>query len=99
MRIEHVDHFRCPRTGQTLKLADAKFDGAELVSGRLTAPDGASYAIENGIPNFVNSAQLTELEANTQSEYDRVADGIYDVAVDWQFDALYEDEDAVRELM
>jgi ubiquinone/menaquinone biosynthesis C-methylase UbiE len=49
------------------------------------------------VPNFVDRARLTAVEADIQAEYDRVADGIYDVAVDWQFAALYEDEDAVRE--
>src|SRR5262249_27391506 len=35
----------------------------------------------------------------TKSEYDRVAGHIYDAALDWQFAALREDEERVRELM
>jgi len=66
---------------------------------RWVSSEGLVYPIENGIPNFVDPALLTKIEADTKAEYERVADEIYDVAVDWQFAALYEDEDAVRESM
>ena len=42
---------------------------------------------------------LSPIEQQTQAEYDRVAERIYDTAVDWQFAAFLEDEDAVREGM
>jgi SAM-dependent methyltransferase len=69
-------------------------DGAALIS-----PAGARYAIDRGIPDFTYPASLSQIEAEAKAEYDRVADDIYDVAVDWQFRAFLEDENAVRESM
>lgn len=99
MLIDRVADFRCPRTGAGLQLADSVLRGREVVSGKLLAPDGTVYPIEQGIPHLVDASQLTPDHRNTQAEYDRVADEIYDVAVEWQFAAMYEDEDAVRESM
>ena len=99
MRPERVADFRCPRSGSPLRLVDGVVRSGAVVSGTLVSAQGAAYPVEDGIPNFVDPALLTEIEADTKAEYDRVADEIYDVAVDWQFAALYEDEDAVRESM
>jgi ubiquinone/menaquinone biosynthesis C-methylase UbiE len=99
MLMERVSDFRCPRTGAALKLIDPVRRGEEIISGSLVSPEGDVYPIENGVPNFVDPALLTAIEAQTKSEYDRVAEEIYDIAVDWQFAAMYEDENAVRESM
>lgn len=68
-------------------------------AGELVATGGGRYAIEEGIPNFLISADLTQIEAKTKAEYDAVADSIYDIAVDWQFAAFREDENSIRESM
>jgi ubiquinone/menaquinone biosynthesis C-methylase UbiE len=99
MRIETLRHLRCPRSRSELRLVDSVAEGQEIVSGTLASADGAHYVIERGVPNFVDDAALTPVEAHTRQEYDRVAGGIYDTAVDWQFAALYEDENVVRESM
>jgi ubiquinone/menaquinone biosynthesis C-methylase UbiE len=99
MRIERVSEFRCPRSGSHLQLVEPVLRGSEVVSGKLVSPEGMSYPIEDGVPNFVDPALLTAIEAHTKAEYDRVAEEIYDVAVDWQFASMYEDENAVRESM
>jgi ubiquinone/menaquinone biosynthesis C-methylase UbiE len=83
--------YACPAAHAPLALSA---DGAALVS-----PEGRRYRVAGGIANFLDEAALTEIEAATKVEYDRVADGIYDVAVDWQFAAFHEDESAVRERM
>ncbi|HXA16314.1 MAG TPA: methyltransferase domain-containing protein [Thermoanaerobaculia bacterium] len=82
-----------------LRLIDPVLRGDEIVSGRMVSAEGDAYSIENGIPNFVDPALLTALEAQTKDEYDRVAAEIYDIAVNWQFAAMNEDENAVRESM
>jgi ubiquinone/menaquinone biosynthesis C-methylase UbiE len=97
MLSERVADFRCPRSGSALRLVDPVLRDGVIVSGKLVSPEGVIYPIEDGVPNFVDPALLTAVEAQTKAEYDRVADEIYDVAVDWQFAAMYEDEDAVRE--
>ena len=99
MLAARIVDFRCPRSASPLQLVDAVVEGGEIVSGKLVSAQGFVYPIEDGAPNFVDAALLSAIEASTQVEYDRVADGIYDTALDWQFAALYQDEDQVREAM
>jgi ubiquinone/menaquinone biosynthesis C-methylase UbiE len=99
MRTERVSDFRAPSSHSTLRLVNAVEQGGEVVSGTLVSDSGEGYPIENGVPNFLEPARLSAVEARTKSEYDFVANEIYDVAMDWQFAALYENEDDVRESM
>jgi ubiquinone/menaquinone biosynthesis C-methylase UbiE len=99
MRVELVSELRCPYSRQPLRLVDAVIADGCVMAGILVSPEHREYRIEDGVPNFVDPARLSHVEARTKSEYDRVAEQIYDVAVDWQFAAMYEDENAVRELM
>jgi ubiquinone/menaquinone biosynthesis C-methylase UbiE len=89
MKLYDVQHYRAPQTGMPLRL-----DGDHLVSS-----DGSRFAIENGVPNLLWPPELAEIEKKTRDEYDRVAEKIYDAALNWQFAAIYEDEEKVRELM
>ncbi len=99
MLLKYLQNYHCPRTGAPLTLAEETVRDGDVVSGKLLAADGHFYVIEYGVPNFLEVATLTSIEAKTKAEYDNVADAIYDVAVDWQFAAMYEDENAVRESM
>jgi ubiquinone/menaquinone biosynthesis C-methylase UbiE len=99
MRVELVSELRCPFSRQPLRLVDPILEEGLVVWGTLVSPEHRAYSIENGVPNFVDPATLSDLEARTKAEYDRVAEQIYDVAVDWQFAAMLEDENAVRESM
>jgi ubiquinone/menaquinone biosynthesis C-methylase UbiE len=99
MRLERVGDFRSPSSLLELRLVDSVVRDGEVVVGALVSADGHRYPIENGIPDFLDPAFLSAGEVRTKAEYDLVADEIYDVAVDWQFAALYENEDEVRESM
>jgi ubiquinone/menaquinone biosynthesis C-methylase UbiE len=99
MRLERLRELRCPYSHSPLRLVDAVLQDDRAISGTLVSPENRVYPIESGIPRFVDPARLSEIEARTKNEYDRVADEIYDAAVDWQFAAMYEDEQAVRESM
>lgn len=99
MRVTDITQFRCPKTGSCLKLEDARIEGGHVLSGMLVSAEGIGYAVSAGIPNFVDEALLTVSEAGARTEYDGVATDIYDIAVDWQFASMYEDEDAVRNSM
>jgi len=99
MRADRVASFRCPKHGSALRLSGVVGADAEISAGSLVSPEGCVYPIEQGVPNFLDAGRLTQIEASTMVEYDRVADGIYDVAVDWQFASMYEDENEVRESM
>ena len=89
MNPASVQYYRSPETRSPLKLDD----------GHLVSAEGRRFAIENDVPNLIWPPELSAIEAKTKREYDRVAEQIYDAALDWQIAALYEDEDKVRELM
>jgi ubiquinone/menaquinone biosynthesis C-methylase UbiE len=89
MNPADIHHYRAPGTHSPLKI-----EGDELVSA-----EGRRFPIEQGVPNLLWPPELSAVEAQTKREYDQVADQIYDAAVDWQFAALYEDENKVRERM
>jgi ubiquinone/menaquinone biosynthesis C-methylase UbiE len=80
-------------------LEQAVFVGNEVQAGELVSAAGYRYPVKDGIPNLTYVASLTKIEADTRAEYDRVAEEIYDRAVDWQFAAFLEDENKVRETM
>jgi ubiquinone/menaquinone biosynthesis C-methylase UbiE len=84
-----IQYYRSPETRSPLSV-----DGGDLVSA-----EGRRFAIENGVPNLLWPPELSAIEAKTQREYDRVAEQLYDAALDWQFAALHEDEETVRETM
>src|SRR5258706_10390193 len=60
---------------------------------------GRRYPIASGVPNLVDLDGLSAVQARTRAEYDRLADEIYDAAIDWQFAAFHEDEVALRDGM
>jgi ubiquinone/menaquinone biosynthesis C-methylase UbiE len=84
-----VQHYRAPQSHAPLRLEQ----------DCLVSTDGRRFSIENGVPNLLWPPELSDIEARTKNEYDRVAERIYDAALNWQFAALHEDEETVRELM
>jgi ubiquinone/menaquinone biosynthesis C-methylase UbiE len=89
MNSSEAELYRAPATHAALTL-----DGDCLVSA-----DGQRFQVEDGVPNFLWPPELGDRESKTKAEYDRVAEQIYDAALNWQFAAIYEDEENVRELM
>lgn len=98
MKNSSVSHYRCPIEGSELHTENSLSTGL-LDEGVLTSASGRHYPIINGIPYLLDSETLSSIEQQTKNEYDRVAEEIYDVAVDWQFAAFHEDEDIIRESM
>jgi ubiquinone/menaquinone biosynthesis C-methylase UbiE len=84
-----VEFYRSPETLSPLRL-----DGNDLLSA-----EGHRFFAVGDVPNLLWPPDLSTTEAKTKSEYDRVAERIYDTALNWQFAALREDEETVRELM
>lgn len=97
MRRDLLDVYRCPVTRTALRAEPDAQD--EIDSGALVSAGGQRYAVNDGVPNFVPASDLTQVERDTQIEYDASAEQKYDVAVDWLFKSFYEDEDKVREAM
>ena len=98
MKKALTDFYLCPFTKSKLTLKDAVFEGESVASGTLLGKE-TSYAIHDGIPTFIRKEQLSNLEIDTQREYDLVADEFYDAALDWLFASFYESEENVREQM
>lgn len=99
MLLSSLSNYRCPADHSPLELRDAEGDARDVVAGTLVSAAGRRYPIARGIPNLIFPETLGALEAGTKEEYDRVAERIYDAALDWQFAALYENEETVRETM
>lgn len=100
MKLSSVKHYRCPVHLGPLALIDEQMDqSGEVSSGMLIGPQGDRYPILEGVPQLLRADTLRPVEAATMAEYDRVADDIYDRALDWQFAAFFEDEETVRGTM
>ena len=98
MKISSISHYRCPVDKSVLHIEGSS--SSNLVEeGDLISVSGQRYSIVHGVPYLMDSEALSGIEQQTKNEYDRVADGIYDVAVDWQFAAFREDENNIRESM
>jgi len=98
LKVSSIEFYRCPADGSSLTLS-AQAHAGEVKSGILVATGGRRYLIEDGVPNFLYPETLSSIEEQIKAEYDRVAETIYDAAVDWQFAAFLEDENQVRERM
>lgn len=96
MQRDFLNVYVCPVSHARLTAAS---DSAELTEGELVSQAGLRYPVRCGIPVFVPAEMLSEMERETQAEYDASAEEKYDAAVDWQFRSFYENEDEVRERM
>lgn len=94
-----VDIFKCPLTKKSLSLKGEIKKNGDIKEGYLYSDGKNKYRIFKGIPIFIIDDKLTEMEIETQKEYDIVSDSFYDNAVDWLFASFYENEDDVREKM
>lgn len=100
MKRELLDIYVCPVSHSRLSaLATESAKGDEIIEGELVSETGAKYRVRKGVPIFLTSSLLSEVEQKTQEEYDASAEEKYDAAVDWLFRSFYENEDAVREHM
>jgi SAM-dependent methyltransferase len=61
MHVELIDILRCPRTGERLKLDEARGSGERIESGTLvTVTSGHRYPIRNFIPRFVPASNYAD---------------------------------------
>ena len=77
MKLADATVYRCPQTHEALTLEIAEERDGEIVRGTLKAPNGASYAIEHGIPDLAYPPLLPDADAFARQIYDSVAD-VYD---------------------
>ncbi len=98
MKTSSITHYRCPIERSELH-AESSSSTSLIEENNLVSISGRRYPVVRGIPYLLDSEALSSIEQQTKNEYDRVADEIYDVAVDWQFASFREDENSIRESM
>ncbi len=69
MKRTLVEFLRDPVSGEPLTLSDAKLEGDEIVSGKLSAPSGAVYPVEGGVPALVRADQFSEGQQETVDSF------------------------------
>jgi ubiquinone/menaquinone biosynthesis C-methylase UbiE len=100
MKQELLDVYVCPLSHSRLRVSGSGSDKSEEVTeGELVSETGHHYAVKQGVPVFLPAAMLSEVERETQADYDAAAEQKYDASLDWLFRSFYENEDDVREQM
>ncbi len=100
MKRELLAVYVCPVSHSRLSVSgDEPAESEEITEGELVSEAGHHYSVRRGVPIFLRSEMLSEMEQETQAEYDASAEQKYDAAVDWLFRSFYENEDNVREQM
>lgn len=98
MRIADAEVYRSPDSGEALALSITERRGDEIIAGSFTAPNGATYTIENGIPDLTYPRILREEDAFARRTYDIVAD-VYDEYLPLTFKTFSCDEVTERNRM
>ncbi|MDT8899746.1 class I SAM-dependent methyltransferase [Anaeroselena agilis] len=99
MRLSAVDVYRCPETGQALRLAaGAVISRGDITEGVLVSAGGKEYRVKDGVPDFTFPATLMENDGFSRREYDAAAEE-YNSLQHVTFDILCHDEKKFREEM
>jgi arsenite methyltransferase len=69
MKPTLVEFLRDPVSGEPLTLSEAKYEGTEIVSGKLSSASGSSYPIEGGVPALVRADQFAEGQKETVDSF------------------------------
>ena len=69
MKPTLVEFLRDPVSGESLTLSDAKYDGTEIVSGKLSSKSGITYPIDGGVPALVRADQFAEGQKETVDSF------------------------------
>jgi arsenite methyltransferase len=68
MKTSLVPYLRCPMSGETLTLVDARVE-TEVVSGRLVTASGREYPIDDGVPVLLDPATFAPGQAETRASF------------------------------
>lgn len=95
MRIESLNNYRCPISGEPLQIAaDAEIADGVMMNGKLVS-ESAEYAVENGLPIFAGTESLKGDAVFAREYYASIANS-YDENVHVTFDLYNENELDVR---
>lgn len=98
MHIAEAQVYRCPETGASLTLAVIERIGDEILAGEFHSPNGTSYELAEGIPDFTFPSVLREEDAFARRTYDHVAD-VYDEYLPLTFETFSCEEPIERNRM
>lgn len=102
MRKSMIETYVCPISRQSLAY-EGDAGETELKDGILKPISNSmnvvdSYALKNGVPQFIAAGQLSQLESETKQQYEEYyTEEFYNNIMDWLFKSFYEDEDDIRE--
>ncbi len=98
MKRANLEHYRCPATGEPLRLLDGSHcDGEDIIDGVLVSAGGARrYEITNEIPNFLDQSALVGSAAEAHEYYSRTSE-VYDEYLPVAFELFNANEDAIRD--
>ena len=96
MRVKDLAVYRCPITGSKLKLLNEIIIQDRIQEGILSSDTGNQYLIKNFVPDFTWPKELAEIDEETRSNYDRLADE-YDKYADIPFQTFNQSNEEVRE--
>lgn len=92
--------YRCPYTGEPLRLEGTEKSDGEVLSGHLVSPSGRRYRIESGIPHLIQAEEEAMSDRERQElAYYEASSRTYDAVMDWLFESFSENEESVREEM
>ncbi len=94
MKEKSLEVYRCPVTGESLRLVNFVKQGNEVMNGALVAAENR-YSIENGMPVFAITDKLEGTGYFARNYYASIADS-YDENVHVTFDLYNESELDVR---
>jgi ubiquinone/menaquinone biosynthesis C-methylase UbiE len=96
MKLIDLDNYRCPETGSKLKLINEIINQGQVQSGLLISDGGTQYKINNFIPDFTWPKELAEIDEETRSHYEKLADE-YEKFANIPFQTFGQSNEEVRE--
>lgn len=96
MKLEELNHYRCPISGSMLKLENENIVEDRAKQGVLVSETGEKYFIDDFIPDFTWPKSLASVDDETRSHYDKLANE-YDKFADIPFQTFGQSNEEVRE--
>ncbi len=100
MQRAAAETYRCPYSGEALRIEPAEESGEDVVRGVLVSASSRRYPVVDGVAHLIESEQESySAEEVREKEYYEATARSYDAVIDWLFASFYEDEAAVRRKM
>lgn len=95
-----VEVYRCPYSGEQLRLEGAHASAEQITEGTLVSQNGLQFPIIDGVAHLTRPEKefYSQEEAREKSYYEEIARG-YDAVIDWLFRSFAEDERTIRATM